>query len=318
MLGKTHYKLGIGYYLIFLPIIITVFTVNKADQVILGIICAAVAALLPDIDSSTSKINIKNPITCIPVKFIDITTKIFLYIIRCGILMGVSYLLWRHAINAEKHKQLLQSISICLLVLGLIGNKIIRFIPFYSHFETIAIMLCEKIKKTVIIILITAIVIAGFIYNFNTYNDWVIYLFGVVLIFSTVFPHRTFTHSIEGFLSYSFYAYYLSTLFRYQHLGAAFIIGYFSHIYLADIFTDSGIPLSFIPYLLRRIGVHGKMKEKESKIYNAIYKILSIRLRINLMTTGSGWEAFYYSVVLILAAYVFKQSFDSIRTLITF
>ena len=87
MLGSTHYKLGIGYYLIFLPIVITIYSVNNFNELLLGLLVAAFAALLPDIDISTSKINTQNPITRIPIKFIDKLAKIVLFVVRSGIFL---------------------------------------------------------------------------------------------------------------------------------------------------------------------------------------------------------------------------------------
>lgn len=310
MLGRTHYKLGIGYYLIFLPITITIFAVNKIDQLLIGILISAVAGLLPDIDMPNSKVNTQNIITAMPIKFIDKSTKVLLYILRCGICLIAAYLLWENSKGqADTYKTIFQGLAFMLAFFGLLGGQIIKKLPLYKRLENSAINFGGRLKKTVVTVFVILLVAAGYIYNFNTYNDWVIYLFGVVLIASTLFPHRTFTHSLEGFLLYSYFAYYLASLLGYKHLGIAFIVGNMSHLYLADLFTTNGIPLSFIPYILKATGIHRKMQRKENKIYNAVYKLLSTRLRISLIKTGSKWEAIYSTVVLIIAAYILQRSF---------
>mgnify|MGYP007040106842 FL=1 len=74
-----------------------------------------------------------------------------------------------------------------------------------------------------------------------------------------------------------------------------------SHLYLADIFTESGIPLSFIPYIIQKLGLEEKMKD------NMVYKALSIRLRIKLMGTGSGWEGIYCAILIAGVVLMWKS-----------
>lgn len=313
MLGRTHYKLGIGYYLIFLPVTISIYAVNRIDQLLLGVIVAGLAALLPDIDTPTSKINNLNPITRIPIKIVDTTTTFILFIIRSGISLGAAYLLWTYSEGQAKgNDMLLKALAVLLAIMGVFGGRIMKHLPIYNLLDKGATAFSLRVRKIIINGFVYAVVAAAYIYNIRNNNDWVIYLLGIVLIASTVFPHRTFTHSLEGFLLYSYYAYHLAELFGHQYLAAAFIVGYGSHLYLADIFSDGGIPLSFLPHIFERTGIHAKMKDKGSRVYNAIYKALSIRLKVSLMKTGSGWEALYYSVVLVIALYVLQRSFNSL------
>ncbi len=318
MLGRTHYKLGIGYYLIFLPLTITIFTVNRLEHLLLGVLVAAFAALLPDIDTASSKINTQNPITGIPIKIIDSTTKVLLFIVRCGTFIAAAYFLWIYSEGqATSQKPLLRVIAGLLVLLGIFGGRITKHLPVFTWLEKVAIKYGSRLKKIVIHLFVYAVVAVGYIYNFKTSNDWVIYFLGFILVASTTFPHRTFTHSLEGFLLYSFYAYHLADLFGYPSLSMAFFVGYGSHLYLSDVFNPTGVPLSFAPYLLNGTGIHGYMKDRNNKVYDAIYKVLSIRLRINLMNTGSRWEVLYYSLVITAAAFVLHGSCDSIQLYIS-
>jgi hypothetical protein len=303
MLGRTHYKLGIGYYLLFLPVITTIYSIKYPEHIITGIIVSAIAALLPDIDTATSKINQKNILTSIPIRIIEHGSSFFLYIIRLVFFFGTAYLTWSLAENSsEKTKTILICAAALLVLIGISGGHLMRKIPVlrtvYNSLEKKTTLISVRLKKIVVFTIITAIVVIGFIYNYRTLNNWAVYFLGFVLILSTISAHRTFTHSIEGFLLYSGCVIYISNLLGHIHLGLAFTIGYMSHLYLADIFTNTGIPLSFWGYVLDKSGLHQKLRGK--KLYDRIYKILSFRLKISLFNTGSKLEYVYYLMIYIL------------------
>lgn len=242
MLGRTHYKLGIGYYLISIPMIATVFAINKAEHLLFGILVAGFAALLPDIDTANSKINTQNIITRIPIKLVDKITTFLLLIVRCGLSFWVAYLLWMYSQGqSDTSKDIIQVIAIILALLGVLGSGIIKRLPFYSSIEKNTINFGNRLKKIIIYVVIIILVSVVYVYNYRVYNDWGIYLLGVVLILSAISEHRTFTHSLEGFLTYSILAYHITTLYGYTSIGIAFIIGYMSHLYLADIFVGTYI-----------------------------------------------------------------------------
>jgi hypothetical protein len=303
MLGRTHYKLGIGYYLLFLPVITTIYSIKYPEHIITGIIVSAIAALLPDIDTATSKINQKNILTSIPIRIIEHGSSFFLYMIRLIFFVGTAYFTWSVAENSTgETKTALICAAALLFLIGISGGHLLRKIPVlgavYNSLEEKTMLISVKLKRLVVFTVVISMVVMGFIYNYRTINNWAVYLLGFVLILSTVSAHRTFTHSIEGFLLYSGCVLYISNLLGHIHLGLAFTTGYMSHLYLADIFTNSGIPLSFWGYVLDKTGLHQKLRGK--KLYDRIYKILSFRLKLSLFNTGSKWEYVYYLTLYIL------------------
>jgi len=306
MLGKTHYKVGICYYLLSLPITSAFFAVNKIEHMAIGVLISAVASLLPDIDIAGSMITRKNPLTGIPIKLIDKLSQALLYLMRLAIFAGLGYLTWTLAEKNEgTAKFTLQCFTIILALVGICGGQLLRFIPVigsvYKKIEQMVNNFGGRLKKISVITIVTLSVGAGFLYNYRTINDMVIYLFGGLIILSTLFHHRTLTHSTEGFLLFSSGALYISNLFGHIEFGMAFFVGYMSHLYLADIFTESGIPLSFIPYIIQKLGLEEKMKD------NKVYKALSIRLRIKLMRTGSGWEGIYCAILIVGVVLMWKS-----------
>ncbi|RCX10409.1 LexA-binding, inner membrane-associated putative hydrolase, partial [Anaerobacterium chartisolvens] len=148
------------------------------------------------------------------------------------------------------------------------------------------------------------------IYNLNSTGDGVVYLAGLLLIATAIFPHRSFLHSTEGLVLYSICAFYLAGKLGYAYLGNAFFLGYASHLYLADMFTKEGIPLSVIPMILKKAGVHKVLKKYT--LYRAVYGVLDIRLRLPLSSTGSKsgdrLEGAYVLLLLIACAAAFLIS----------
>ena len=143
--------------------------------------------------------------------------------------------------QSDTSKDIIQVIAIILALLGVLGSGIIKRLPFYSSIEKNTINFGNRLKKIIIYVVIIILVSVVYVYNYRVYNDWGIYLLGVVLILSAISEHRTFTHSLEGFLTYSILAYHITTLYGYTSIGIAFIIGYMSHLYLADIFVGTYI-----------------------------------------------------------------------------
>lgn len=130
------------------------------------------------------------------------------------------------------------------------------------------------------------VIFAVFLFAFSVYlmqdSPFVICILTPLFIFS---PHRTFSHSIEGFVLASLIFYNLGF---YSGNGWAFAVGYASHLWLSDIFTSEGVPLFYAGnWLSRKIPLE-KLSEKIN--FNTLGKNISIH---SFFKTGTRFENFY-------------------------
>lgn len=323
MTGKTHYKLGFLYYIIIASL--SSFTIMKFIDIkfsLLGVLVAIIASLLPDADTRYSKINEYNPLAKAATTTASFIEKLVIKVVYFIIFIGFSYVLFTNSteiisfisfITTKENATILTYSSILLIMfLGIFGSSFIMKIPFINGVGIIINKISEKIQGLLVrltyFFIATLLIIKG-------ENALESYLWAFIFICIGLFPHRSFTHSPEGFLLITGAFNYLAHLINLDYLGIAFFIGYFSHLYLADVFTNSGVPLSFLPYLLEKVHIHDKLKVNPT--YTRIYKILNHRLRLPLMSTntkgGNIFEFFYVVSLVCLLVLIYIKCPISIK-----
>lgn len=304
MLGKTHYKIGILYYLIFSTIPVFSLSVLKnqpINVIILNIITTGCAALLPDIDCSSSIAYTKNPIGIVISKGIAILQKMLATIIHLTFTIGSAYLIYKKrdriciylvkkfSINTTKIKIAIYIFVGILIFLGLAGKHNTKKIPIIGKlYKTVGQKISKNIYKTKRLILTVIYISLSILiayYNYTHWNKVIIYTASLLIISAVIFPHRTLLHSLEGFLLISIVSYNAFKIEGYIDTGKSFIIGYGTHLYLSDIFTDTGIPFTFIGYMLGRLPKHELWAK--NRLYRSIYKVLCKRLKISIIKTGT-------------------------------
>lgn len=92
-------------------------------------------------------------------------------------------------------------------------------------------------------------------------------------------------------------------------VGYAAVIGYISHIFMGDLFTNSGIVIFSFPYLLNKVSF-----VKRNKKLSKILRRLTVRIRIPLMKTytkrGYWVEKLYIAVLAIFAILAYLYPFN--------
>lgn len=324
MMGVTHYRLGAIYYVLLSMLLVSLGTVimpNVDKRItILGIIVAAFGGLMPDADSQHSKINKMNPLLHVSSGFIEFMEKLIKNVLKIALTIGLGSLIlfYSNRLILELNKITIYSKAIVyifagiLIVTGILSNNFIKHVPALGSIYKMLMTSIEKfsniIKRSLMIFMYSGFGVAIIIYNKLAHKEDVyLYFIAVLFIFIGIFPHRTFLHSLEGLVLSTFAFWYVTKIFGYSNLTWAFFIGYASHLYLADIFTNQGVPLSIIPNILKFLKL-----EKIAGI-SLIYKILKIKLKIPLMSTGTTVgnivEFGYVILVLIItiAIYVFSN-----------
>lgn len=324
MMGSTHIRVGVLYYVILsvtvIPIIAAIPLLYGIHRIsIVGIMVAALAAMLPDMDSQHSMINQINPVTGVANQIIGTVTKGLELAVKLAFTIGIAILIIRYApqiISKLNHfsfikpysKLITYGAAAILFVAGLLGGGTVAAIPIlgdgYKSLISAVNSAGNFIKRFVMVIVYVGAGILIMVYNYKHGNDTVLYLTGALIIAAAIFPHRTFLHSAEGLALFSYCAFYFFHKAGVSYLGSAFFLGYSSHLYLSDMFTKEGVPLSIIPRILKKTGIYERLKGIQ--IFNTIYKVLNIRLRIPISSTGTDFgnrfEAAYVLVLLIVAA----------------
>ncbi len=272
MLGRTHYKVGIAVYIV-LTIAFSTSGINllkimnsNFNITIMGIFAAAIGGLFPDVDSKHSLVNQKNPLSKIILKTMEVTGALanFLFVgVFIILIFGIIFAL-------TQHLKLSKEIYVMALLVGLLFLSFSVMRKFYKFVSI-------NIVHIVYIIIGTTIVA----YNFLYVNDIGIYLIAILLMIMTFFKHRTFTHSIEAWLAFSFGAIHIASKFHHTDVGVAFSLGYFSHLYLADFLTVEGVSISFLFYTLH------KKRIIKNKFFKTIISLLGKKHSLKLMKTGS-------------------------------
>lgn len=333
MTGKTHMRVGMLSYLIFVlsgVAMLLPFATMGNKITLAGVLIAGIAALMPDMDTQRSKINQYNVILNTQNKIFETIEKWVLMGFRMILTIGLGVVLVVYAGNIENFfrwsgvkfiedisKSWIIGLGIVFGLIGVLNNKLIKKIPglngLYALIEHGVETAIDWIKK--VATRLVYIALAGFLvyYNYNHWNTISVYLFAVLLIGVSIFPHRTFTHSIcEGLIIFSIIAYNAFRAIGYSYLGWCFIIGVFSHLVLTDGITKEGIYISVIHKVLYKLGV-GRLLEK-LKWYKKFSNFLdTVKIRIPLMSTGGKWgnifEVCYVIVlsIIVVVLYVNNQ-----------
>lgn len=304
MMGRTHYMLGILYYILLgiMPMF-TVVNFSNNREMIIGILAAAVGAIFPDADSDHSLINSRNPVF----KSYNITVnrykkslkKVFAFTFFSFFAILAALYIYKYNQNDYTKFSILVIISLIILAINgvKVGEKL--YIPILTDGLRAIDSGAARIKK---IFMMTIYLSIGVICIYLSRGNIEGIIWGAIFIFIAIFPHRTFLHSPEGIIIVTIAVKYLEKRLFVPNIWVAFFVGYFSHLYLADIFTNSGVPLSTLPLILRKIGLHRKLKRHGS--YMKVYKILNKKLSIPLIKTGSKpgnvFEALYVVGVAML------------------
>ncbi|MBB6217158.1 membrane-bound metal-dependent hydrolase YbcI (DUF457 family) [Anaerosolibacter carboniphilus] len=324
MMGKTHFQIGVLSYVI--ASTVPAFNVLPFEGVaqsltIAGMAVAGMAGLMADADSQHSKINHLNPVTGMAKGAINTLERIIETIIGFVFTLGIGvYILFNPGAfigilsSLEPTKDYAITITyaaaILFILLGFMGRKgryLLRNIPVIGNlYEGIMSIVYKggNFLKRGAMILIYGGTGAGIIrYSYLNGGNIYLYLIGLLFIGIAIFPHRSFLHSIEGFILFAIAAWYLGNKIGHAWIMQPFMIGYFSHLYLTDALTKEGVPLSIIPMIINKLGL--KKKLKRFKVYQIINSVLSFRVRLPLMSTGSTWgnifESCYVIVLLIVA-----------------
>lgn len=344
MMGWTHFKVGVTTCAIAatvpalsgLSLISNKFiNISMPGEITLaGLVTAGIAAYLTDADSQHSKINQMNPATGLINEGIEKTEAIIKDLVKFLITFSLAYLLFRYspnliselaAIVSNSTKAtipalarvsnariaasfIIYSLAALLVISGVTNESFIKGIPVIGDAYKSIISGIEAasslLKRLAMIVVYAGTGIWVMLYNYQYNNEFGMYVVGFLAIAIAIFPHRSFMHSVlEGLPIVTFSAAYVLTKLGYPSLTGAFFIGYASHILLTDIFTKEGVPLSVLPKVLEKTGLHGKLNKY--KIYELLHAILSVRLRIPLMSTGTKMGnklEFIYSTAMFFIA----------------
>ncbi|MFZ5969073.1 MAG: metal-dependent hydrolase [Bacillota bacterium] len=335
MTGKTHLQIGVLSYALVstIPIFSSQTNIDQPNGLsIAGMIVAAAAALLPDADCYNSKINHMNPVMETASGVVDFIRKIIVTILNLLFTLGVGtlILLYRNPIIQALSKleytkdypiPITYGTAALFFFLGFAGRKgvsFLRVIPIVGNLYNIILKMIYRggnfLKKTLIKMIYVLSGLWLMWYNYMYIHDPYLYMIGVLFIFTGIFPHRTFLHALEGFMMFQLAFGYVAGKLGYENLKLAFFIGYFSHLYLTDLLTKQGVPLSAIPLLLHKLGIRKKLKKY--KWYRAMDKVLSVRLKLPIMSTGTTWgnlfEGCYTLIFFIAFAVYFVKSKSNI------
>lgn len=298
MMGRTHYALGVLYYILLCVIpAFTILNFTDGKTMIIGILAAAIGSVFPDADSDHSIVNNRNPIFKTSNRLINNSKKLlkrffaFTYFSIFAILIAI-YMYYNNSLS----KGLIASIAV-LIVLGFNGVKLGEsiYIPILTDGLRSINAGATRIRKIFMTMVYLGI---GCVCIYLSGGNIEGIIWGIIFLSIAIFPHRTFLHSPSGIILVTIGVRYLEKRLNMYGISVAFFIGYFSHLYLADIFTNSGVPISTLPLILRKIGVHKNLKKND--IYMKIYSILNKKLSIPLIKTGSKFGKLFEGCYVIL------------------
>jgi hypothetical protein len=296
---------------------------------------AGLAALMADVDSQYSQINQMNPLTGTANKIVNTGENVLKALLRIvftiGIGIGIFYFRSDLILVLQSFSKIRSYASVIVygaaalfLLFGLSGKKGERML---SNIPIIGDVYCAMagsvdkggslLKKMMMVIVYGGIGLWIMKNNLSHGQDPYLYLIGGLFIAAVIFPHRSFFHSIEGLILFSAAVTYLTDRIGHPELQQAFLIGYISHLYLTDIFTKEGVPLSIIPRVLEKIGLHKHLRRFAA--YKLLHKALSIPLRVPIMSTGSKMGNTIeegYVFVLLAASVISFFAFDGAIKLI--
>lgn len=285
MMGRTHYTIGVLYYLLFCMIpIFTVIQFSDSKNMIICILAAAIGAVFPDADSDHSLINNRNPVFKTSNRVVNqykrLLKKVFTFVFF-GI-PGAFIIVYMYSNKSYSTGLLVFTLILFIMSIkgATIGEKI--YIPFLTEGLTAINTGAARLKKIFMMIVYLSVGIACIYFSKGNLQG---IIWGAIFIIIAIFPHRTFLHSPEGIVLVTVGVKFLQNRIMISNISSAFFIGYFSHLYLADIFTNNGVPISTIPLILRKTRLH--LKLKKNRTYMRIYNMLNKKLSIPLIKTGS-------------------------------
>jgi len=314
-MGKTHMRVGALSYGILNTV--TGIIVHKPALSIVPMLISGAVALFADADEKNSKVNRSNPVTGIPIKIVEKLERFLRWVVKLLLTFGLGGMLLYYSAKVrvtlsqapfigDNASATIYTAGIILILAGFISEGFLRKIPLLGViYEYTSVGLhngTNIIKRLLFVLIYSGIGMAVIWYNYQNGSSIFIYLMGFLLIAVALFPHRTVLHSVDGFIVFSLCAWYV--LYKFQHifLLPPVIFGYFSHLFLADVFTNSGIPLSMFPTILKATRLHNMLSKYEN--YSKVFNILDIRIRLPLMSTGSDegnmFEQLYVFVLLVL------------------
>lgn len=126
----------------------------------------------------------------------------------------------------------------------------------------------SKFYKTLFYLFLTA----GFIYLYFITENHIFGLLSIMTFFIGISSHRSFTHSIVGFLVAACIVKVATVKYNLPSIYSGFIIGYVSHL-VADFFTVKGIKLF---YPLKTNISSPIMIKTNSGLENVIFTLLSL------------------------------------------
>lgn len=332
MLGKSHVKIGI----LSCMLISTVPAINKFALFnngfisiprginFAGLALAGLGALAVDADSQHSKINQMNVVTGVFNESVSFIETILMTIINMVFTVGIgAFALYNADVLIKEMskfskvapyaEQLVYGGALILIVLGIAGTKLARYIPvlgtLYNIISNVVSGAAALLKRAWMFLVYIGGGLYIIYYNYNHIHDFKLYLIGVLFIAIAIFPHRTFLHSPEGIILFSVCVSYLLGKVGYAYLAAYFIIGYISHIYWADIFTAEGVPLSSLPTIFEIVKIDNVLIKFD--VYKRIKDVLNIKLRLPPhMRTGSDRGNFFETVYILILLAIVVLAFD--------
>ena len=310
MTGRTHYKIGILYFLLVcqLTTLLAIDLLSGIRLHPLGLLAAFLGALFPDADEDHSLINSRNPLFRLSNRTIHRINQNTKRMVGTLFFLIPALLLVVYMYRSRSFKKEYGLIMAVLLFLGFNSLKVGRWFPILSGIFQRLDQRAARIKSWIIA---GAYLILGGVciyYGYRGQNGYG-YLWGGILILISRFPHRTFLHAPEGMILVTLGWRYMVEMLGFPWLTVPFMIGYCSHLYLADIFTNSGVPVTSLPILLKKSGLHESLKKYKG--YRRIFKALNLRLRIPVMGTGSTWgkilEGMYLLSLVVAVIWIYGK-----------
>ncbi len=269
-----------------------------------GVVVAIIAALLPDADEENSLINARNPV----IGTASFIVRISAFLAKWAVGFGFFWLVGR--ITGPLVEGFRPGTGhgwerICFF-LGctspIIGYLVPGLEKAYGLIDGSARLACRFIW--------TAFYVAVACYGL--YIAYKGNLCGLALaalcLGAVLFRHRTVLHAPEGFLLSVLTAAGFFTSLGHSELVWAFAIGYGSHLYLADLFTDTGVPVSGVPVILDRLKVRSRLLE--TNWYPKLDELLTRKISLPLMRTGTPSGNLFeggYLMILVVAGFAIKH-----------
>lgn len=278
MRGKTHSQIGGLTYIILvvLPIgtycsIFNLIGLGTNELDLFAVVFAYFGGLFPDADIEKSKINYH------PLKAFEKITQV---LIKCTYWIAVILLI----LCVKKYGGIEIGIGISILVISYtIINK-------FSKKES---KIKNPIFKLYYLLLGISFMVFGLYMTGYSLQLIKIITGGIFLIMIPHFPHRTLTHTPEGmFMTYMGVSYIANLNARPQY-GIAFMVGYFSHLYLTDLLTKRGVYISIIPHVLRKLRSILPKKTWRKIITSKWYKNINRSVSLHLMSVGTKQGDFF-------------------------